>query len=167
MHVTPEQGAADLSVPGVAYITHFMFSASFPVIYSTCNTFSRKSKAWVGFFCWFGLLFFFSVKLSAGFSLLPRNSWSLLLSPAWPKDQGGRKTPPRHFHLQDRCKGFSGHGENPSLPCPAPGWCQLPSHTNIQPGGSIPSSPKVTQPIPKLPKAQDAPTTRCKWPLNP
>lgn len=91
MHVTPVHEAADLSVPGVAYITHFMFSAFFFVIYSTCNTFSKKQSL------------FFSVKLRAGFSLLPRNSWSRLPSPAWPKDQGSTKTPPSYFHLQNRC----------------------------------------------------------------
>lgn len=115
MHVTPVHEAADLSVPGVAYITHFMFSAFFFVIYSTCNTFSKKQSL------------VFSVKLRAGFSLLPRNSWSRLPSSAWPKDQGSTKTPPSYFHLQNRCwqslgtpestgkHGFSGHRENPSL----------------------------------------------------
>lgn len=35
---------ADLSVTGVAYITHFTFSAFFSLIYSSCNAFSKKQS---------------------------------------------------------------------------------------------------------------------------
>lgn len=181
MHITPVHEAADLSVTGVTFITHFMFSAFFSIIYNSCNTFSKRQS-----------LFFFPVKLRAGFSPLPRNSCSRLPRAAWPKDRGSTKTPPSHFHQQNRCKQSLGTPEGTgkhrhsvdiekthlcrdwgcavcallsprvmpaSIPHKYSAWC----FHNKQPKGQS-GHPKAG-----LSAAQSTgcATTRCKWPSNP
>lgn len=166
MHVTPVQEAADLSVTGVAFITHFMFSAFFSVIYRSCNTFSRKQSL------------FSPLQLRAAFSLLPCNSWSRLPSPAWPEEQGSRRTTPNHFHLQNRGEQSLGtpegagkhRGTEKTHPCRdwgcavsvllSPRMVQLPSHTN--PAWWFHND----QPKAGLSTAQSTGCTTTKWPLN-
>lgn len=81
---------ADLPVPGVAYITHFTFSAFLSLICSSCGAFPKKAKP------------DFVVKLRAGFSHLP---WIKFLLPGSGKHNDTSKL----FPLAEQMQAKPGH----------------------------------------------------------
>lgn len=156
MHVTPVHEATDLSVAAVAFITHFMFSACFSVIYSTCNTFSKKQSLF--FFQWSSEL------ASPSQQVIPDHICLVLRGQRtreaernlWATSTCRRDASKAWAHLGGQeIQGFSGHREIPSLQgwgcavsvLPSPRMMPAPSHTKFH--LVVFHNPEVSQCIPQ------------------